>query len=446
MLVGKSLQKTQHLIGENYSCVDCRVVDCTFQSFLSDCFRVGIRFTEAIAETDFVVRFESKEVKQFVVKAETDIHRVLSALRPVQLIVIDVVIVTVRIPIIARVGDRSIFFCRTSLFSGLQVTLRVVRSIPRCIAGIVQRHLLVENLTIADSQLGFQGQTVVNHIIGIGAQREAVVIISLDGTIFGIVVTGDIGLDFVVTVFIRHIIILSEGVLRRIVPPIEIPVFQIGLERVLVGQRTRIGIGGNQIIIIFGSVHHFQVAFLQLRDTELGGSADLRSTSSGTFGSDLHNTIGTTRTVKGCGRTVFQDRDALDVVRVEVGKRIAHYTVNYPQRFLLTTDRPDTTHTDTYSRTRLTGSRRNHHTSHFTLKHVGYTGSSHILQFVGLHRSDGTRDRAFTLHTVTYYHNLVQCLRVGSQLYDHLFRSLYHIFIQCITDERHHQRGALRNT
>ena len=133
-----------------------------------------------------------------------------------------------------------------------------------------QRILLVKRFLVAGGNVGFQRQTVVYHIFRVGTQSKAVIIVPLDGTFFRVVVTRNICTDFVVTVGVVYVVVLGQCILRGIVPPVKVAVTQIGLQPILVIQISRVGIGRYQIIIVFGTVHHLQVAFCQLRNRPLG--------------------------------------------------------------------------------------------------------------------------------------------------------------------------------
>ena len=117
------------------------------------------------------------------------------------------------------------------------------------------------------------------------------------------------------------------------------------------------------------------------------------------FRGDDNHTVGTTGTVDGCGRYIFQHLDALDVGRIQKGQRVErritargsrtcrcgividNETINHVQRLIATRDGVTTTDADDACCTRLARGLRHVQACHGTLKGTLYRGVGLAEQF-----------------------------------------------------------------
>ena len=117
-----------------------------------------------------------------------------------------------------------------------------------------------------------------------------------------------------------------------------------------------------------------------------GGTGGTVSTS--LLGSDDDDTIGSTRTVNSCGRSILQYCKGSNVIRIDgTDRSIAYgYSIDNNQRIIICRQRGSHTDTDGTAATRCTIARHDIHTSNFTHQSIF---SSQLLTFVQLIRFHG---------------------------------------------------------
>ena len=138
---------------------------------------------------------------------------------------------------------------------------------------------------------------------------------------------------------------------------------------------------------------------------------------------DDDHTVGTTRTVDGCGSSIFQHIDAFDVVRRNINERIdtsilheGRHTVNHEKRLVVIAltrfwiRRSDTTDIQLEGRTRFTIGSCGQHTLHGTLKKSVdcRSRSSQFADLLLVYGRDGTGHILATLAAITNYYEVVE--------------------------------------
>ena len=141
------------------------------------------------------------------------------------------------------------------------------------------------------------------------------------------------------------------------------------------------------------------------------------------FRLDNDHTVGTTRTVDGCGSSIFQHIDAFDVVRRNINERIdtgilheGRHTVNHEKRLVVVAltrfwiRRSDTTDIQLEGRTRFTIGSCGQHTLHGTLKKSVdcRSRSSQFADLLLVYGRDGTGHILATLAAITDYYEVVE--------------------------------------
>ena len=153
------------------------------------------------------------------------------------------------------------------------------------------------------------------------------------------------------------------------------------------------------------------------QDSPWSRTADLGLTLLTTLGGNQDNTVGTTHTEYGCGRSILQNGDALDFLRIHIA-HASLYTIHLNQR-VGTIERCLTT--NKYARcicTRLTGILYGGYTRKLTTEHIvdiTYRGTDQVFT---LHAGEGTCNGYLLLHTIGNYLYSLE----GSSLFlqDHL--------------------------
>ena len=141
------------------------------------------------------------------------------------------------------------------------------------------------------------------------------------------------------------------------------------------------------------------------------------------FGGNDDNTIGAPRPIDCRRRSIFQDADGLDVIRVEVSHRVGRSrrtrlvirgnrnTIDYIQRLGIAAHRRSAPHPNLHSLAKLTAAVFDENTSRFALNGLlegSNRGIANFLRRYGSHRTGQIRSG---LATVAYYHSLGQLQR-----------------------------------
>ena len=127
------------------------------------------------------------------------------------------------------------------------------------------------------------------------------------------------------------------------------------------------------------------------------------------LGRDENDTVGTTATVDGCGRCIFQDVHRLDVRGVDV-RQLPHEgdSIQHDKRVVACRQGALSTDADLHFSTGLRACLRHQDTSHTTLQGLGCVGGSDLVEFFTVHISHRASDSLATLGTVTDDHHLVE--------------------------------------
>ena len=134
------------------------------------------------------------------------------------------------------------------------------------------------------------------------------------------------------------------------------------------------------------------------------------------LGGDEHHAVGGAGTVQGGGGSVFQDRDRLDVIGVDVGDRsVKRNAVHHIKRGAVRVDGTETADTDAAGGTRLAGCGGELHAGGDTFKGVGGVGHRTDFQLLAVKGSGGSGKVFLVDRTVGDHHGLFDTLRIGSQ-------------------------------
>ena len=128
-----------------------------------------------------------------------------------------------------------------------------------------------------------------------------------------------------------------------------------------------------------------------------------------------YNTISTTCTIDSCRRSILQNLDTLDILRVDTLKTCFTYdTVYYIERVVALAYRACTTYTNLHCTTRNT-TRHYLDTRHTSVECIFNTRNWLILKCLAVHNSYRTCQVGFLNCTVTDYHGLFQHVSVFLQ-------------------------------
>ena len=167
--------------------------------------------------------------------------------------------------------------------------------------------------------------------------------------------------------------------------------------------------------------------------------------------SDDNHTIRSTWTIDGGGRSIFQNSESFDVIRIYHCQRISQtlhtaiihcQSVDNDQRIVFGVQWWTTANTNRSSSTRSTAGNYIH-TGYFTCYHILCAGGYSFADFIRLDGSNWSRQVVFLYCSVTYNDYGVQYLRVIFQC-DHYRRSCFN-FCCFVTDECNGQNRILRN-
>ena len=125
-----------------------------------------------------------------------------------------------------------------------------------------------------------------------------------------------------------------------------------------------------------------------------------------------YNTVTGLRTINRSTGRIFQEADIIYLIRVQgiKGRFIFDHIINNEQRFTKAT-----THTDFGRSTCHTGSSCYRYTRSTSRQRIRQVRGRDLVQIIRFHGSDGTGQIHLFLRTVTYYHNLIDQLRIFFQ-------------------------------
>ena len=165
-------------------------------------------------------------------------------------------------------------------------------------------------------------------------------------------------------------------------------------------------------------VHQIEVAG-EFRDAEFSLGRDRRLRGDALPRGDDNHAVGAARAVDGRRRGVLEDRDLLDVGRVDV-VQVAHgvdHAVDDDQRFVRRRDRTRAAHADRSRGSRRTRSRHDVHTGDAALQSLVDRRVGHVADVGHLHVGDRTRQVGFLHRAVTDDHHLVDgVFGIGDQV------------------------------
>ena len=311
----------------------------------------------------------------------------------------------------------------------------------------------VETILLGVGTVGIDAYTESFENLTLVVDTTAVtgVIGAEDDTLLTFVTTRDGITALVVTTHDAELVLLLESSAESCIGPI------VGLSRF--GQEVTALLVGADLVIGLGElpgIKHLDL-LADGREAEVGGIVDIVLATGTLLGGNHDDTIGTTRTVNGCGRDIFEDLDALDVrgiqerERVEVslgildarlGSRLVivdDETVDDIERFVATRDGVAATDTDVGSSTWLTRSGADIHAGNRT-REGRLDRRRRQLQVVGIDTADGSGELSALLGTVTDYDNLLQGRTILREGDGDRFRIIVHIdLLILITDKRNQQ-------
>ena len=143
------------------------------------------------------------------------------------------------------------------------------------------------------------------------------------------------------------------------------------------------------------------------RGTHISVIRNTRSTRLTTFCRDQDNTIRSLRTVNSGGRSVFQYRNTLNIIRIDIIHRATLDTIDQDiwAGRVQSTDTTDTDRTTILSRTALT--RGNGYTRHHTLKTGRHVGDRTACQLLAIQLGYRSRQVRLLLRTITDNDHLI---------------------------------------
>ena len=119
------------------------------------------------------------------------------------------------------------------------------------------------------------------------------------------------------------------------------------------------------------------------------------------FSSNQNHTIGTTTTVNGCRRRVFQNLHRLDILGRKERNVRSNHSIHNIKRIVTSQRRTDTANTYRSGLSRLTGRGSNRYTGSTSLQGLVQTRHRRLHQFIRTHGSHRTRQVRFLHRTVT---------------------------------------------
>ena len=172
------------------------------------------------------------------------------------------------------------------------------------------------------------------------------------------------------------------------------------------------GLGVTILGIIFIHISSILIGVEHLRDS---GRLGHRVTSVvvhghlaflSSLGSHEYDTVGCACSVYG-GRRILQDRDALDVFRIQTGKTSVGDTVDDNQRGSVSECTLASDQDVGVIRSRLAGTVVGNDTGGLASESVGHVRCGDLLEVITVDCGDGTGQSRFLLHSVTYHDHLI---------------------------------------
>ena len=167
----------------------------------------------------------------------------------------------------------------------------------------------------------------------------------------------------------------------------------------------------------FIAIKHI-ILFLDHRDGHVTIVGYFGSRSALTFlRSNYDNAIGCTATIDGSGRSILQNGESLDIVRIDHRQRITHafrsfvidsQTIDYNQRVIRSIQRRTATYTNLRTGARGTSRSDNVHTGNFTDQHILRIVGDTFTEFIRFNSSNRTSQVIFLSAAIAHNNNFVQ--------------------------------------
>ena len=221
--------------------------------------------------------------------------------------------------------------------------------------------------------------------------------------VLGHIATRHAGIDF-----------LAEGSAVDLVLPVGVGIAQgchcVGIVGIVGSEELSEGIGAEHVDLLGHGLH---------RTGHVDVHARLRASLTLLRGNENH-TVRSTATIDGGGRSILQDGERLDVVRVDGVQHVTtadacsadRQTVDDDQRVVRGRKRRAATDADGTAGTRRTTVGRDLHTRGLTLQQIGGRRCQTLVQLVGFYRHHRTRCITFLYRTVTDDHHVFQQLGI----------------------------------
>ena len=234
-----------------------------------------------------------------------------------------------------------------------------------------------------------------------------------------------------------HIFVQRKAVQHRLTLLVETPVVMITQ---YVGVRIRltvVDIGLPERTSVLLRIQHFHAVHVRLnshRGVHIHADLTLRAA----LGSNNDHTVRCARTVYTCRSGIFQHLDRLDIVGVQlVHSRFGRHSVDDIQRVVVV-ERAYTADTYRSSTRRITIS-SDIHSRDLTLQGLHRVVLLLLLQILGRHGGDSTRQIGFALGRITRHYHLLQNLAILRQLHFHVLCRIE--LLGLVAYVRHHDHG-----
>ena len=319
--------------------------------------------------------------------------------------------------------------------------------------GIVQRlHLGIVVLGVSDVHAGSDVEGAGELIIGVHAAGETLVAGRIGNALVVLVGHGGVETAPVGTGLRVHLVFLQLAHAGHLFDPVgHREVRRTGIV-VIVDVPAGVGVGDFVEVVQFRTGHHAEAIVVgQLADTVLGAGAEGGFAGFTGLGGHEDDAVRSAGAVDGGGCRVFQDGQALDIVRVdggdgvvrvgEVGLVTGHHrnTVHDPQRLVAGVDGGCTADTDLRVGTRLAGFGGDGDAGHLTGQHLVDGRCRDGGDLVGLDGRDGAGLRLAAGRTVTDHDHVFQILSVGSKCAVDDGTSVDGDFLRLVADETEQQ-------
>ena len=163
-------------------------------------------------------------------------------------------------------------------------------------------------------------------------------------------------------------------------------------------------------------------------------------------GSNHDNTIGTTRTIDSCCRSILKDVHSLNIVRINIADCSCKWnTIKNNKWVVAGCQRTRTTYTNLHWSTWLRRSLHHLYTSNTSLKSICYITSRNLTKHIALYWSYGTSYSLLTLSTITNYNNIIKNTTFFFKIYANKRLIANDNFLSNIAYIRNHKGWAWSN-